>query len=378
MENLVTSSFHRFYASKTVLITGHTGFKGSWLALWLQQLGARVFGYGHGAPTSPNLYELIQGQAVEKEFSGDIRDGIRMQEVFSIVRPDIIFHLAAQPLVRRSYVDPLPTFTTNAMGTAQLLEAIRVARIPAHVVIVTTDKCYENVGKLEGYQEADALGGHDIYSASKAAAELVTQAWRRSFFQDNPALGNVATARGGNVIGGGDYAEDRLVPDCVRALLAGESIAVRNPQSTRPWQHVLDCLSGYLWLGARLGLDGKNTKAASAFNFGPDPRANRPVVDLVEGILQVWPGAWKSLAPPNAPHEASKLNLNIEKAARLLGWHPTWDFETTVRETMVWYQNRHRNGSEDMVSFSVQQIERFTRAAEVRGASWATKGVSGV
>ncbi|MBL9171718.1 MAG: CDP-glucose 4,6-dehydratase [Verrucomicrobiales bacterium] len=374
MENLVTPCFQRFYASKTVLITGHTGFKGSWLALWLHHLGARVFGYGHGAPTSPSLFELIQGHAIENEYPGDVRDGVRMQEVFGTVRPDVIFHLAAQPLVRRSYLDPLPTFTINALGTAQVLEAVRVARVPAHVVVITTDKCYENVGKPEGYQESDALGGHDIYSASKAAAELAVQAWRRSFFQDNPALGNVASARGGNVIGGGDYAEDRLVPDCVRALLAGETIAVRNPHSTRPWQHVLDCLSGYLWLGARLGLDGKNAKVASAFNFGPDPTANRPVVDLVEGILQVWPGAWKSLAPPNAPHEASKLNLNIEKAARVLGWRPTWDFETTVRETMTWYQRRHLNAAEEMVRFSVDQIERFTRAAAASGATWAGKG----
>jgi CDP-glucose 4,6-dehydratase len=374
MENLVTPCFQRFYASKTVLITGHTGFKGSWLALWLHHLGARVFGYGHGAPTSPSLFELIQGHAIENEYPGDVRDGVRMQEVFGTVRPDVIFHLAAQPLVRRSYLDPLPTFTINALGTAQVLEAVRVARVPAHVVVITTDKCYENVGKPEGYQESDALGGHDIYSASKAAAELAVQAWRRSFFQDNPALGNVASARGGNVIGGGDYAEDRLVPDCVRALLAGETIAVRNPHSTRPWQHVLDCLSGYLWLGARLGLDGKNAKVASAFNFGPDPTANRPVVDLVEGILQVWPGAWKSLAPPNAPHEASKLNLNIEKAARVLGWRPTWDFETTVRETMTWYQRRHLNGAEEMVKFSIDQIERFTRAAAASGATWAGKG----
>lgn len=372
----MTDSFLQFYRSKRVLITGHTGFKGSWLTLWLHELGAKVYGYGQAAPTSPNLHELVRGPALEDEFHGDIRDGQRLQEVLGTVRPDLVFHLAAQPLVRRSYVEPLATLTINALGTAQVLEALRLARLPAHVVLITTDKCYENVGKLDGYHETDALGGHDIYSASKAAAELVAQSWRRSFFQENPGLGNVATARGGNVIGGGDYAEDRLVPDCVRALITGQTIAVRNPQATRPWQHVLDCLSGYLWLGARLGLDGKNSKASGAFNFGPDPQATRPVADLVEGILKVWPGTWKSLAPPNAPHEASKLNLNIDKAARVLGWRPTWDFATTVRETMVWYQRRHVADASDLVPFSLAQIQQFTRDARARGASWAGKGVA--
>lgn len=286
-------------------------------------------------------------------------------------RPEIVFHLAAQPLVRRSYSEPQATLATNVLGTANLLDAVRLAGSPAHVVVITTDKCYENVGRTDGYVETDPLGGHDVYSASKAAAELVVQSWRRSFFEPNAALGNVASARGGNVIGGGDYAEDRLVPDAVRALLAGQEIPVRNPGSTRPWQHVLDCLSGYLWLGARLASSGKNSPVAGAFNFGPDPAANRPVQQLVEGILRGWPGVWRNLAPANAPHEAARLNLSIQKAAQLLGWHPAWDFDATVRETVAWYRARHVDRVSDLVKFSALQIEGFTAAAQKRGVAWA-------
>lgn len=371
LEAVVSDAFDQFYRRRRVLITGHTGFKGGWLSLWLKHLGAEVWGYGHGAPTSPGFHEILPIDTFQGEIAGDVRDPESLRAAVDRARPEIVFHLAAQPLVRRSYSEPHSTLATNVMGTANLLEAIRIAGCPAHVVVVTTDKCYENVGRTDGYVESDSLGGHDVYSASKAAAELVVQAWRRSFFEPNSALGNVASARGGNVIGGGDYAEDRLVPDAVRALLGGHAIPVRNPSSTRPWQHVLDCLSGYLCLGARLAGSGKHSPVASAFNFGPDPSANRPVRELVEGILEGWPGTWRNLAPPDAPHEAAKLNLSIKKASDKLGWQPAWDFEDTVQQTIAWYRARHVEQISDLAAFSVGQIERFTAAARERGIAWA-------
>lgn len=374
LEGVVTDAFGQFYRGRRVLVTGHTGFKGAWLALWLRHLGADVWGFGLPAPTSPSLYETLPRGFFQGEATADVRDAGALGTAVASARPDVVFHLAAQPLVRRSYVEPQATLTTNVVGTANVLDAVRTAGLPAHVVVVTTDKCYENVGRTDGYVETDPLGGHDVYSASKAAAELVVQSWRRSFFEPNPTLGNVASARGGNVIGGGDYAEDRLVPDAIRALLHSKPIPVRNPASTRPWQHVLDCLSGYLWLGATLGREGKNPPAAAAFNFGPDPAANRPVRELVEGILEAWPGSWEDLAPPGAPHEAARLSLSIEKAARVLGWHPTWDFAPTIRETVAWYRARHVEGVSGLMDFSIGQINRFTEAARARGIAWAGGG----
>lgn len=369
----MSNAFNQFYRNRRVLVTGQTGFKGGWLSLWLHHLGASVWGFGQGAPTAPSFHETLPAGTFEGEIVGDIRNARAIQDAVVRVRPDIVFHLAAQPLVRKSYSEPEDTLATNVMGTANVLDALRLAGGTTHVLVVTTDKCYENVGRTDGYVETDPLGGHDVYSASKAAAELVVQSWRRSFFEPNPALGNLASARGGNVIGGGDYAEDRLVPDAIRALLAGREIPVRNPASTRPWQHVLDCLSGYLWLGARLATSGKNSPIASAFNFGPDPAANRPVQELVECILRGWPGKWLNLAPPNAPHEAARLNLSIQKAGQLLGWHPAWDFEATVRETVAWYRARHVNQVSDLAAFSVDQINAFTAAAQKRGVAWASE-----
>lgn len=363
--------YQQFYRGRTVWVTGHTGFKGGWLSLWLNELGARVVGFGQPAPPSPNGYEVFRDRSFSHEVTGDVRSLETLVAALSEHPPEIVFHLAAQPLVRKSYAEPLPTLLTNAIGTANLLEALRQTRSRAHVVIVTTDKCYENLGKPHEYVETDSLGGHDIYSASKAAAELITHAWRRSFFEVDEALGNVATARGGNVIGGGDYAEDRLVPDCVRALLCGEPIQVRNPNATRPWQHVLDCLSGYLWLGALLGTAGKKSPYTGAFNFGPDPSANRPVAELVQQWLTIWPGKWLNSSPTGAPHEAALLNLNIDKAYRVLGWRPTWDFTTTVTETVSWYRQRHELAASDMRSFSVAQIHAFTEAARKQGHRWA-------
>lgn len=363
--------FAGYYTGRRALITGHTGFKGGWLALWLKELGAEVHGFSLPPPMEPNLYATIQQHSVVSDGRGDVRNLEQVTATIEQVRPEIIFHLAAQPLVRLSYQQPLETLLTNTVGTAHILEAVRQVELGCPIILVTTDKCYENRNWEHAYREGDPLGGHDVYSASKAAAELVASAWRRSFFQDHPNLGPIATVRAGNVIGGGDYAADRIVPDAVRALIAGQAIPVRNPHATRPWQHVLDCLSGYLCLGARLAGSGKNSPVASAFNFGPDPSANRPVRELVEGILEGWPGTWRNLAPPDAPHEAAKLNLSIKKASDKLGWQPAWDFENTVEQTIAWYRARHVEQISDLAAFSVGQIERFTAAACEREIAWA-------
>ena len=369
MENLV-SMFHGFYQGRRVLVTGHTGFKGGWLCLWLQALGARVSAFSLPPPTQPSLYELLDPAAFEQERLADLRNFEALAQTLRQTQPEIVFHLAAQALVRRSYREPLETFAINALGTAHLLEALRQMESPAAVVVVTSDKCYENQGWDFAYRENDALGGHDVYSMSKAAAELVTQAWRRSFFDPNPALGPVASARAGNVIGGGDYAEDRLIPDCVRALLQQRPIGLRNPSATRPWQHVLDCLSGYLWLGARLATAGRPNPLADAFNFGPGPQANVPVQTVVELFLQHWPGQWERRQENAPPKEAPLLNLSIDKAVRRLDWRPVWDLPEAVAHTARWYHERHVAHNPDMAAWSRQQIHQYCADAATRGAVW--------
>ena len=285
-----------------------------------------------------------------------------MKQTIGDTNPDIVFHLAAQPIVRHSYDAPLETATTNILGSAHVLEALRQNEIDCPVVVVTSDKCYENDGTSRAFSETDPLGGHDIYSASKAAVEIMTRSWQRAF------KGRIATARAGNVIGGGDYGLDRIVPDCVRALETGESIAVRSPDATRPWQHVLDCLSGYLWLGARLADD---ESFASAFNFGPTPEAQRPVRELVERFLQHWPGEWHDASDANAPYEAATLSLAIDKARQQLGWQPVWDFATTVHRTARWYHQRHVVKVDDLHGLSLAQLEAFTSDAIRQEIVWA-------
>lgn len=372
MENMVNAAFANFYAGKRVLVTGHTGFKGGWLSLWLKKLNAEVFGLGLEPPTHPNFYEIIRGKTFAGEHHCDVRDFKSLAAALEQTKPDLIFHLAAQSLVRRSYANPIETFETNALGTAYLLESVRQTELPCAIVVVTTDKCYENDGRKHGYQETDPLGGHDVYSTSKAATELIVQSWRKSFFVPNPKLGNIASGRAGNVIGGGDYADNRIVPDCIRALLDAKPVPVRRPSATRPWQHVLDCLSGYLWLGACLACAGKQTLLAGAFNFGPGTQADLPVRDLVEEILQVWPGQWKQIGEPNAPHEADKLNLTVEKAAALLHWFSIWPFKKAVHETVVWYHERHLKRNSDMLAFSLEQIDSFTVDAATQKAAWTS------
>jgi len=326
------------YRGKRVLVTGHTGFKGSWLCEWLLALGAEVHGFALEPPTRPALFDQL-GLAgrLKSHTLGDIRDRAALAEAIVRADPDFVFHLAAQPLVRLSYREPVETFDTNVMGTVHLLDACRRLTKPCSVVCITTDKVYENNESGRAYRETDPFGGYDPYSASKGACEIAISSYRRSFFNDpaNPVW--VASARAGNVIGGGDWAEDRLVPDCMRALDRGETIPVRNKVSTRPWQHVLEPLGGYLTLGAALATRTRFADYASGFNFGPDPSANRTVKDLVTEILKHREGRWEDRSDPKAVHEAGLLNLDIAKAAVVLGWKPRWDFETTVARTVEWY-----------------------------------------
>jgi CDP-glucose 4,6-dehydratase len=365
--------YRSFYKDKRVLVTGHTGFKGAWLSLWLKKLGSNVWGVSLPPPTNPNLHEVIKTHAFAGEVQSDIRNLDQLAGAIAEIRPELVFHLAAQPLVRRSYVEPLETLQTNAVGTAHLLESIRRAELPCPIVVITSDKCYENREWDFAYREIDALGGHDVYSMSKAATELVAQSWHKSFFMPNPKLGPVVTVRAGNVIGGGDYAQDRIVPDCVRALTEKKPILVRNPAAVRPWQYVLECLSGYLWLAARLGLEGKNSRVATPFNFGPEPSARQPVRRLVEEVLRSWPGEWVDGSSGAAPHEATLLSLSIEKAGALLGWYPAWDFQEAVHRTMAWYRERHNDKNPKMLDYSLTQIDDYTKAAQSKNLEWSIK-----
>lgn len=328
-------NFSEAYHGKRVLVTGDTGFKGSWLAFWLHSMGAQVSGYAlppeyeQGPFVSGNLSELIG------HTDGDVRNFERFSATVSEAAPDVIFHLAAQPLVVESYNTPRETMDTNIMGTVNLLETVRRAGKPCAVVVITSDKCYENRETARGYVETDPMGGHDIYSASKGCTELMVSAYRRSFFSESQI--HVATARAGNVIGPGDWAANRIVPDCIRSLTAGEPIRVRNPQSVRPWQHVLEPLSGYLLLGALLQ---ESPEWADAWNFGPESEAARTVGDLVDRVISCWgSGAREFPEIKNAVHEAGLLTLNIDKAEKILGWHPVWNFDQTVSHTVDGYQD---------------------------------------
>lgn len=333
-----------FWRNKKVLVTGHTGFKGSWLTLWLSELNAKVTGVGLIPETKPSLFNQLQLEdRLQTSRIADIRDHESLKEIVKVSQPDVVLHLAAQPLVRRSYADPLGTWSTNVQGTLNLLESLKPLEKPCSVVIITTDKVYLNKEWDYGYRESDRLGGHDPYSASKAAAELAVASWRKSFCGDKkhqtPNL-SVATARAGNVIGGGDWATDRIVPDAIRALTAGETIQVRNPNATRPWQHVLEPLSGYLLLAEHLASETNLANSyADAFNFGPNLEGNRSVGDLVEQMSLHWKGNWEVTSSGNSPHEAGRLHLQIDKAHHRLGWKPQWDFSTTVERTMNWYKS---------------------------------------
>jgi len=352
-----------------VLVTGDTGFKGSWLCEWLIGMGAECFGVGLATNTEPALFKQL---GLEKRLHHkilDIRDYPELKKQVLDIQPDIVFHLAAQPLVRLSYDIPIETYETNVMGTVHLLDTLRFLNKKCAVVCITTDKCYENQEWLHSYRENDPMGGYDPYSSSKGACELAIQSYRRSYFSYPEKCGiALASVRAGNVIGGGDWAVDRIIPDCVSALKSGNPIPVRNRVATRPWQHVLEPLSGYILLAKELwcGLNdqetalGKfhHTKLCDAFNFGPNIESNRTVCDLVKEVLNHWEGSWEDQSDPNAPHEASLLNLSIDKAFHLLNWSPRWGFSRTVKETICWYKAAQSDDF-DAKSFTQMQIKDY-------------------
>jgi CDP-glucose 4,6-dehydratase len=354
------------YRGLPVLVTGHTGFKGSWLCWWLLRLGARVSGLSLGAP-SPSAFEALELGARLDHHLADVRDARAVHEVIQKTQPQLVFHLAAQALVRRSYRDASLTWETNLNGTLHLLESLRAAPSVRACVVVTTDKCYENQERTAPYRESDALGGHDPYSASKAAVEVLVASYRRSFYSQ-PASCRLATARAGNVVGGGDWGENRLVPDAVASLIAGRSLSLRNPGATRPWQHVLDCSAGYLRLGQRL-LSADGADFAEAWNFGPPAGTETSVGELVERLGHHWGGPRLPVQRQASPlHEAGLLALDSTKARTRLGWERTWDLDQTLQATAEWYRAHHLG--EDVRALTDQQLERFVAASQSAGRGW--------
>ena len=336
------------FQGRNVLVTGHTGFKGAWLSMWLHELGANVFGYSLPPDNEQGVFQAAKiSSLLSDDIHADIRDPAKLTNVFHDVRPDVVFHLAAQPLVRESYAIPRETHETNYMGTCNVLEAVRERSQACAVVIVTTDKCYENKEQVWGYRENDRLGGHDPYSASKAAAEIVAASYRDSFFPVNQMHEHgvgIATARAGNVIGGGDWAKDRIIPDMVRSLIEKKAVDIRNPHAVRPWQHVLEPLHGYLSIASQL-LDSRVPSASTAWNFGPGPEGHKTVGDLVSLFHELWgDGDWEPDGVEH-PHETSFLSLAIDKAVNQLGWTPTWNFRKTVSKTVEWYRSQQGNAT---------------------------------
>lgn len=362
LEKLVRLPDPAFWADKSVLVTGHTGFKGSWLSLWLLEMGARVSGIALPPDTDPALFDQL-GLARQMDHRLiDIRAAEPLAAAIAEISPDIVLHLAAQPLVLRGYAEPVETWATNVMGTAHVLDAVQRTGRPCTVVAVTTDKVYQNAEWEFGYRETDRLGGHDPYSASKAACELVIDSWRKSFFAGGGRV-RLASARAGNVIGGGDWAVNRIVPDIARALLAGEEVAVRAPGAVRPWQHVLDPLGGYLVLAEALHA-GDDPQFQDGFNFGPAASAERPVRDLVEACLAVCPGSWRDASRADAPHEAGRLALSIDRARARLGWDPVWDFDRSIAETMRWYRDSAGAAPEAVQALSRRTIADFVASGQ--------------
>jgi CDP-glucose 4,6-dehydratase len=358
--------FNNIYHNKRVLVTGHTGFKGSWLCCWLKKLGADVTGYSLPPPTQPNHYECLNLDI--NSIINDIRDYKALISVFKEFKPEIIFHLAAQPSVLVSYMDPIETVSTNVIGTAHVLEASRRTNSVTAVVIVTTDKCYENKEWLYGYRENDELGGHDLYSASKACSEIVTASYRRSFFslkQSDCQKLLVASARAGNVIGGGDWTNERLVPDVFRAVAQSKSVKVRNPNSTRPWQHVLEPLSGYLLLGQKL-LQGLK-EFADAWNFGPDLESNMKTVEMIDMMTNYWDViSAETVIHKDAPHEAGLLMLDSTKAKIQMDWEPIWEIEPTIEKTVDWYREYIEKGH----TITMDQIDNYIKNAITKKTIW--------
>ena len=352
------NQYNQIYKNKKVFLTGHTGFKGSWLAIWLTQLGAKVCGYSLEPNTTPSMFEELHiAEKIEKSVISDILDVEKLEKTMREFEPDIVFHLAAQPLVRLSYSEPVITYQTNVIGTLNILEAARKIPSVKAFVNVTTDKCYENKEVKRGYTEDDPMGGYDMYSSSKGCVEIMSSSYRRSFLQEENTYA-MATARAGNVIGGGDWALDRLIPDCIRGINKGIDIEIRNPIAVRPWQHVLEPLSGYLLLGEKLLTEGK--KYADGFNFGPDEESVLTVAEVAKKLTELY-GRGRVVVGEKSPlHEAGLLMLNIEKAKKVLGWTPSYSAHQALEKTVEWYKYFYAKNT-NMYEFTCTQIKMYER-----------------
>ncbi len=373
--------FNDYYRGKVVLVTGHTGFKGSWLSAWLLHLGAKVIGYALDPPTEPSHFASSRLAQRMVDIRGDVRDHERLRRTVDEYRPEVLFHLAAQALVRKSFEQPRLTFDTNVMGTVNVLDVARSSPSLRVLVCITSDKCYENREWPWGYRETDKLGGHDPYSASKACAELAISVFQDRRFQGRANSGrtnqlSISSVRAGNVIGGGDWAADRLVPDVIRSLAAGKDILIRSPDAVRPWQHVLEAVSGYLWLGAKMGTAPGSFN--SSYNFGPEVSARGvKVLEVVRTILGQWPDSGSRLVveADRSGAESGLLRLDCSRAEMELNWRTTWDLPQTLQELVRWYRRYYQNPSGDMFSCSTNQIAEYVASAKEKGLDWATADV---
>ena len=363
--------FNNIYKNKKVLITGHTGFKGSWLTTWLLNLGANVIGLSRDIPTQPSMFEILKLADKIQHHTIDIRDIKSLSQIVSDEKPDFVFHLAAQAIVSTSYSGPLDTISSNVMGTTNLLESLRISNHQCTAVIITSDKAYDNIEQVWGYKENDPMGGKDIYSGSKGAAELIFKSYYHSFFKSKESNVRLAVARAGNVIGGGDWARDRIVVDCVEAWSKGESVEIRSPEATRPWQHVLEPLSGYLNLGQVLHED--NSLNGEGFNFGPRAEQNHTVVELLEDLSEHWNFEYTSDAftvTDSIPfHEAGLLKLNCDKALSVLKWQAALQYQDTIEFTSKWYYDYYKNNNE-MMQQTIQQIDKYENIAKSKSLKW--------
>jgi CDP-glucose 4,6-dehydratase len=363
---------HRTYSGKKILVTGHTGFKGAWLVTWLLGMGARVVGLSRGIPTDPSMFEVLGLERRISHYIADICHLDRVKEIIASEKPDFVIHLAAQAIVSQSYADPVETFQTNVIGTVNVLEALRTVAQPCVVVMITSDKCYDNVEWDWGYRETDRLGGRDVYSGSKGAAEMAIRSYVSSFFNGDESLIRMGVGRAGNVIGGGDWARDRIVADCIRAWSEGKPVDIRNPAATRPWQHVLEPLSGYLTLGA--ALTEKTIPQGEAFNFGPRAEQNHTVLELLRELAKSWSGASGQdivRVVDSVPfHEAGLLKLNCDKALLRLKWEPNLTYQETVRLVGDWYSDFYKKRT-DIFAVTQAQIAEYERLAQARDRIWA-------
>jgi len=359
------------YQNKTILVTGHTGFKGSWLCIWLNSLGANVVGLSNDVVGNPSNYSASSVSTFIRDYRVDIRDTEKVASLVKEIQPDFVFHLAAQALVRPSYENPLETMTTNAIGTANVLDALRKLDKKVVAVMITSDKAYDNIEWVWGYRETDRLGGKDPYSASKGMAELVIRSYIESFFNTKNSKVRVGITRAGNVIGGGDWAVDRIVPDCMEAWANGKTVDIRSPHATRPWQHVLEPLSGYLCLAENLYSD--DLYHGEAYNFGPSADQNYPVSELINEMSKYWDQIkWNDVSTDKEHvHEAGLLKLNCDKALSFLGWHSALKFEETVKMTVEWYKKFYQNPNKSMHDFTISQIKAYTKTARLKNISWA-------